>query len=93
MTVAAGSEDFSSDSSAMSPPEQLRRLELFRPAFEQLVGLIRGRVRYPKEYSTWHADERADFKRLRVAVGDILLDAACEPLRLKYIFLFMQAPS
>ena len=77
-TVAAGPEEISNNSSsAVSSPEQLRRLELFRPAFEQLVGLIRGRVRYPKDYSTWHADERADFKRLRVAVGDILLDAAC----------------
>lgn len=78
VTMAAGSQEFPSHSSAVSITEQNRRLELFRPAFEQLVGLIRGRVRYPEDYHTWHADERADFKRLRVAVGETLLDAARE---------------
>lgn len=62
---------------AVNPAEQSRRLDLFRPAFEQLVGLIRGRVRYPDDLDTWHHDERADLKRARVAVGDTLLDAAC----------------
>lgn len=64
----------------MKPAEQSRRLELFRPAFEQLVGLIRGRVRFPDDFETWHHDERADFKRARIAVGDTLLDAACARL-------------
>ena len=42
------------------------------------MGLIRGRVRYPDDYDQWHRDERADFKRHRVTIGDTLLDAACE---------------
>ena len=33
--------------------------------------LIRGRVRYPSSYDTWHHDERADFKRSRYAIGAV----------------------
>ena len=63
---------------SVSQAEQTRRLAVFVPAFEQLVGLIHGRVRFPDDYDQWHRDERADFKRHRVAIGDTLLDAACE---------------
>lgn len=61
----------------MNPADQERRIQLFMPAFEQLVELIRGRVRFPDDFGNWHRDERADFRRVRVAVGDTLLDAAC----------------
>ena len=63
---------------SLTQAEQEQRLAIFVPAFEHLVGIIRGRVRYPDDYDQWHRDERSDFKRHRVAIGDTLLDAACE---------------
>ncbi len=56
-----------------------RRLELFKPAFSQLVALICGRVRYPDDWDTWHQDDRDDFKQQRYNVADTLLDSAGEP--------------
>ena len=56
--------------------EAERRLTIFSPTFQRLITLIRGRMRYPDDFDTWHRDERSDFKRGRVAVGDTLLDAA-----------------
>lgn len=53
-----------------------RRLELFKPAFSQLVTLICGRVRYPEDWDTWHRDNRDEFKQQRYSVADTLLDAA-----------------
>ena len=53
-----------------------QRLELFRPAFSQLVALICGRVRYPEDWDSLHQDERDDFKQQRYGVADTLLDAA-----------------
>lgn len=54
------------------PEEQARRLALFSGPFERLVALIRGRVRYADDYDTWHRDERADFKRARYTIGELL---------------------
>lgn len=45
-------------------------------AFEQLVAVVRGRVRYPEDFDTWHRDDQDEFKRSRYAIGDTLLDAA-----------------
>ena len=66
---------------SVNQAEQNRRVALYMPAFEQLVLIMRGRVRYPSDYDQWHRDERSDFKRHRMAIGDTLLDAACEPLQ------------
>ncbi len=58
--------------------ESQRRLELFKPAFSQLVALICGRVRYPDDWDTWHRDDKDDFMLQRYSVGDTLLDATGE---------------
>ncbi len=55
--------------------ESQRRLQLFKPAFSQLVALICGRVRYPNDWDTWHRDEKDDFMHQRFNVADTLLDA------------------
>ena len=55
-----------------------RRLELFKPAFSQLIALICGRVRYPDDWDTWHRDDRDEFRQQRYSVADTLLDAAGE---------------
>jgi transportin-3 len=70
-SLAAGAQDD-------APPEEerARRVEAFRPAFERLVTVVRGRVRYPDDFDSWRRDARADFRRGRVAVGDVLVDAA-----------------
>ncbi|CAG9460545.1 unnamed protein product [Pedinophyceae sp. YPF-701] len=56
--------------------EAARRRAAFVPAFEQLVRLIQGRVKYPPEYEAWTRQERHEFKRARYAVADTLEDAA-----------------
>lgn len=48
----------------------------FLQAFEQLVNVVRGRVRYPDDFESWHRDDQDEFKRSRFAIGDTLLDAA-----------------
>lgn len=48
----------------------------FLQGFEQLVGVVRGRVRYPDDFDSWHRDDQDEFKRSRFAIGDTLLDAA-----------------
>lgn len=40
------------------------------------MALIRGRVRFPKEFKSLPVDERDEFRRSRYAIGDTLLDAA-----------------
>jgi hypothetical protein len=45
--------------------ERQRRVEFFKPAFEKLVAQIRGRLRYPSEWSSWSKEEHMDFKRQR----------------------------
>jgi len=61
---------------AAAESERDRRRQLFVPAYGRLVALIRGRVRYPDDFEGWRPDERADFKRQRYAVADVLIDAA-----------------
>ena len=58
--------------------ESRRRLELFKPAFSQLVALIAGRVRYPDDWDTWHRDDQDEFRQQRYSVADTLQDAAGE---------------
>ena len=58
--------------------ENQRRLELFKPAFSQLVALICGRVRYPDDWDIWHRDDKDDFMLQRYNVADTLLDATGE---------------
>ena len=64
-----------------SAEELRRRVAVFTPAFEQLVALLRGRVRYPADWESWEEDDRDDFRRARQDVGDALLDAAGECVR------------
>jgi len=61
---------------AADDAERERRRQAFVPAYEKLVGLICGRVRYPAGHETMHREERAEFKRARYAVADTLEDAA-----------------
>lgn len=56
--------------------EYEQRLAKFRTPFMKLVALIRGRVRYPDDFDSWHKDEKLDFRRSRYAVADTLVDAA-----------------
>uniref|UniRef100_A0A383V7P9 Importin N-terminal domain-containing protein n=1 Tax=Tetradesmus obliquus TaxID=3088 RepID=A0A383V7P9_TETOB len=55
--------------------EQQRRREFFRPAFEKLISLVRGRMRLPDGYSSMRNSERADWRRHRHAWADVLVDA------------------
>jgi len=56
--------------------ERERRRQVFVPAFERLVGHIRGRVRYPENPESMRREERQDFRRSRNAIADTLEDAA-----------------
>jgi len=56
--------------------ERERRRLMFVPAFETLVGHIRGRVRYPDNFTSLGKEEQKELKRNRYAVGDTLEDAA-----------------
>jgi transportin-3 len=64
------------DAPALGAEESQQRVVRFTPAFRRLVELIRGRVRFPDDYESWHTDEKGEFRRGRVAVGDTLIDAA-----------------
>lgn len=59
-----------------SEEERKRQLAVFAPAFEQLVALLRGRVRYPVDWDSREQNDRDDFTLARQDVGDALLDAA-----------------
>jgi len=88
------------DSMAAASPElaaleQQRRRSFFAPAFERLVALIRGRVRFPENYELWGRNERSDFKAGRHDVGDTLVESAevlgaprCAPIFSSLIFCF-----
>jgi transportin-3 len=76
LTVGLHPQPLFSEEPAVPKEEADRRLSVFIPTFQRLITLIRGRVRFPNDFSTWHRDEKADFKRARVAVGDTLMDAA-----------------
>ncbi|ONM05796.1 Transportin MOS14 [Zea mays] len=55
--------------------EKNRRLQVFRPKFETLVSLVSFRVEYPEDYHTFSEEDRRDFRHVRYAVSDVLLDA------------------
>ncbi|KAG2537503.1 transportin MOS14-like [Panicum virgatum] len=55
--------------------ERNRRLLMFRPKFESLVSLVSSRVEYPEDYHTFSEEDRRDFRHVRYAVSDVLLDA------------------
>ncbi|KAL4538826.1 hypothetical protein Ndes2526B_g02895 [Nannochloris sp. 'desiccata'] len=76
LTVGLHPQPLFSEEPAVPKEEADRRVSVFIPTFQRLVTLIRGRVKFPNDFSTWNRDERADFKRARVAVGDTLMDAA-----------------
>lgn len=76
LTVGLHPQPLFAEEPAVPKDEAERRLSVFKPVFQRLVTLIRGRVRFPDDFDTWHRDEKADFKRGRVAIGDTLMDAA-----------------
>ncbi|KAK3157782.1 hypothetical protein QOZ80_2AG0127920 [Eleusine coracana subsp. coracana] len=55
--------------------EKNRRIQIFRPPFEILVSLVSFRVEYPEDYHTFSEEDRRDFRHVRYAVSDVLLDA------------------
>ncbi|KAL4452442.1 hypothetical protein ABPG75_008104 [Micractinium tetrahymenae] len=76
LTIGLHPEPLESEEGPVSDAERERRVALFTPTLERLVALIRGRVRFHEGFDSWHRDERQDFKRARVAVGDTLIDCA-----------------
>lgn len=62
--------------SPLPEEERRRRVAVFTPSYERLVALIRGRVKFPPDFDSWHSQEKEDFKRGRVDIGDTLCDAA-----------------
>ncbi|KAI7846036.1 hypothetical protein COHA_000403 [Chlorella ohadii] len=76
LTIGLHPEPLESEEGPVSDEERERRVRLFTPWIERLVALIRGRVRFHDNFDAWHRDERQDFKRARVAVGDTLIDCA-----------------
>ncbi|EFN54933.1 hypothetical protein CHLNCDRAFT_134668 [Chlorella variabilis] len=76
LTIGLHPEPLESEEGPVSDEERQRRVALFTPTLERLVALIRGRVRFHENFDSWHRDERSDFKRARVAVGDTLIDCA-----------------
>jgi transportin-3 len=62
--------------SPLPEEERRRRVAVFTPSYERLVALIRGRVKFPPDFDSWHREEKQDFKRGRVDIGDTLCDAA-----------------
>jgi len=70
---APAGEDLPMD---VSQAELSRRREFFQPAFEKLITLIRGRVRYPEAWGSWSKEAHHEFKRQRHDIADTLDDAA-----------------
>ncbi|KAK2080120.1 hypothetical protein QBZ16_002516 [Prototheca wickerhamii] len=61
---------------ALAPGRGRRAPRRLCPAFERLVLLLQGRVRFPEAFDRWRADEQAEFKRARAGIADALIDAA-----------------
>eukprot|EP00887_Chlorella_sp_A99_P006855 scaffold2.g6855.t1 len=76
LTVGLHPEPLESEEGPLADEERARRVAIFTPILERLVALIRGRVRFPDAFDSWHRDERQEFKRARIAVGDTLIDCA-----------------
>lgn len=66
----------SADDTNVTVEEHERRVRLFTPIFERLIILVRGRVKFPVDFDSWHRDDRSDFRRGRISIGDTLYDAA-----------------
>ncbi|XP_074589780.1 transportin MOS14 [Curcuma longa] len=62
-------------SEASIEAERNRRLQVFRAPFEMLVSLVTFRVEYPKDYEELSEEDCKDFKHIRYAVSDVLVDA------------------
>jgi len=60
---------------ALPEQEAQRRIDVFRPYFERLVGILSRRIQHPHNCDTWHSNEKSEFKHMRQTVGDLLLDA------------------
>ncbi|KAL3819335.1 hypothetical protein ACJIZ3_005240 [Penstemon smallii] len=67
--VAYGSE-------ASIEAERARRLQVFQKSYESLVSMVTIKVEYPQDYSDLSREDQKDFKQIRYAVADILVDAA-----------------
>ncbi|ONK70738.1 uncharacterized protein A4U43_C04F1020 [Asparagus officinalis] len=84
-------DSYSSYSSEASGEEERnRRLQVFRPSFEMLVSLVSYRVEYPQDYQNLSEEDHKDFKHIRYAVSDILVDATAVlggELTLKILFM------
>eukprot|EP00252_Welwitschia_mirabilis_P009642 TRINITY_DN22310_c0_g2_i1.p1 TRINITY_DN22310_c0_g2~~TRINITY_DN22310_c0_g2_i1.p1 ORF type:complete len:705 (-),score=141.34 TRINITY_DN22310_c0_g2_i1:336-2345(-) len=54
--------------------EMERRRAIFTPTFELLVSLVSFRVKYPENFEELSREDIVDLKRMRYAIGDILMD-------------------
>ncbi|EPS74265.1 hypothetical protein M569_00490, partial [Genlisea aurea] len=64
------------DSEASIEMERSRRLHVFRLSYESLVSLVSTKVEYPQDYNDLSREDQKDFKQMRHAVADVLIDAA-----------------
>ncbi|KAG9439130.1 hypothetical protein H6P81_019295 [Aristolochia fimbriata] len=64
------------ESNPPSDAEKNRRLHIFRPAYELLVSLVCFQVQYPPNYQELSKEDRNDFDKTRLAIGEVLMDAA-----------------
>lgn len=62
-------------SDALIEEERKRRLQIFHLPFQILVSLVNFRVEYPQDYDDLSEEDHKDFKHIRYAVGDVLVDA------------------
>lgn len=63
------------ESGALIEEERKRRLHIFHVPFQMLVSLVNSRVEYPQDYDDQSEEDQKDFKHLRYAIGDVLIDA------------------
>ncbi|KAK8935810.1 hypothetical protein KSP39_PZI012852 [Platanthera zijinensis] len=69
-------ESYSSHGSdAFIEEERKKRLHIFHLPFQMLVSLVNFRVEYPQKYDDLSEEDHKDFKHIRYAVGDVLVDA------------------
>ncbi|PKU82777.1 transportin MOS14 isoform X1 [Dendrobium catenatum] len=64
------------ESDALIEEERKRRLCIFHLPFQMLVSLVNSRVEYPQDYDDQSEEDQKDFKHIRYAVGDVLIDAS-----------------
>ncbi|XP_020574116.1 transportin MOS14 isoform X2 [Phalaenopsis equestris] len=69
-------ESYSSyESDVLIDDERKKRLHIFHLPFQMLVTLVNSRVEYPQDYDDQSEEDQKDFKHIRYAVGDVLIDA------------------